>query len=218
MEFLKLDYIRQHSRLCSNEEDALLTEYANSAEWIIANWLNRGGTPQSTVASLMEEYGCVPEPILEAGQLLVDNSYLHRSPTETTNLSDVPYGTIDFKLEPYRILIGSPDAVDRAYVPVPLGSDAKVEFSVDIPDGLTIDDVDFTGIVRSLGESKASVPFAKSDCLRTETGSYVVLVDTDKLGTGIIMLRLTLQIPDTDFPAGFRRAVVDINPYIRITQ
>jgi hypothetical protein len=105
MEFLKLDYIRQHSRLCSNEEDALLTEYANSAEWIIANWLNRGGTPQSTVASLMEEYGCVPEPILEAGQLLVDNSYLHRSPTETTNLSAVPYGTIDFKLEPFRIAV-----------------------------------------------------------------------------------------------------------------
>lgn len=103
MEFLKLDYIRQHSRLCSNEEDALLTEYANSAEWIIANWLNRGGTPASTVASLMEEYGCIPEPILEAGQLLVDNSYLHRSPTETTNLSAVPYGTIDFKLEPFRI-------------------------------------------------------------------------------------------------------------------
>lgn len=103
MEFLKLDYIRQHSRLCSNEEDALLQEYANSAEWIIANWLNRGGTPASTVASLMEEYGCIPEPILEAGQLLVDNSYLHRSPTETTNLSAVPYGTIDFKLEPFRI-------------------------------------------------------------------------------------------------------------------
>lgn len=103
MEFLRLDYIRQHSRLCRNEEDPLLTEYANSAEWVISNWLNRGGTPQSTVASLMKEYGCIPEPILEAGQLLVDNSYLHRSPTESTNLSAVPYGTIDFKLEPFRI-------------------------------------------------------------------------------------------------------------------
>lgn len=103
MEFLRLEYIRSHSRLCSNEEDPLLIEYANSAEWIIANWLNRGDTPALTAASLMEQYGCIPEPILEAGQILVDNSYIHRGTTESTNLSAVPYGTVDFKLEPFRI-------------------------------------------------------------------------------------------------------------------
>ena len=44
MEFLKLDYVRQHSRLCSNEEDAVLEHYCNDAEETIAAYLNRGDT------------------------------------------------------------------------------------------------------------------------------------------------------------------------------
>lgn len=103
MEFLKLDYIRQHSRLCNNEEDALLTLYANSAEEAVCQLLNRGDTVAEAVASLVEQYGSIPNNILLATLMLVDNSYEHRSPVGVQNFSVVPY-SFDLLVKPYMKL------------------------------------------------------------------------------------------------------------------
>ena len=60
--------------------------------------------------------------------------------------------------------------------------------------------------------------FVKADCIMTDEGaSYVVLVDSDTLGIGTLMLRLTVYIPDTDYQSGTRKEVIKINPHIRIT-
>ena len=52
--------------------------------------------------------------------------------------------------------------------------------------------------------------------IETEDGDYVVLVDSNDLGIGVYMVRLTVQIPDTDYPSGFRKEVVKINPHVMV--
>ena len=44
----------------------------------------------------------------------------------------------------------------------------------------------------------------------------MVLVDSNDLGIGVYMVRLTVQIPDTDYPSGFRKEVVKINPHVMV--
>jgi len=46
--------------------------------------------------------------------------------------------------------------------------------------------------------------------------SYVVMIDSDDLGIGTLMLKLTVMIPDTDYQSGTRKQVVNINPHIKI--
>ena len=59
--------------------------------------------------------------------------------------------------------------------------------------------------------------YTKTECILTDEGRYVVLVDTEDLGVGQLMLRVVIHIPDTDYPAGYRKEVVKINPYIIVT-
>jgi hypothetical protein len=62
-----------------------------------------------------------------------------------------------------------------------------------------------------------SVDFTRADCIELEGGeNYVVMVDSDDLGIGTLMLKLTVMIPDTDYQSGTRKQVVNINPHIKI--
>lgn len=103
MKWLTIDYIKQHSRIEYDCEDALLELYGESAEESIADFLNRGKTVEECVASLKAEYGKIPSKIIQASLMLVDISYTHRSPVSTTNLSFVPY-TFDMLVKPYMWL------------------------------------------------------------------------------------------------------------------
>ena len=103
MNYLTIEYIKEHSRLDYDCEDALLELYANSAEMSIAQLLNRGKTVAECVASLEEEFGEVPAPIIHAALMLVDNSYEHRSPTSPQQMYYVPYG-FDIMVKPYMKL------------------------------------------------------------------------------------------------------------------
>jgi hypothetical protein len=44
----------------------------------------------------------------------------------------------------------------------------------------------------------------------------VVLIDTADFGVGTLMCKVTFQIPDQDFPGGYRKTIVNINPHISI--
>lgn len=103
MKFLSIDFIKQHSRIDFDCEDQLLQEYAESAEETICGLLNRGDTVDEMVESLEDQYGKIPANIYEAGQMLVDLSYTHRSPVSPQNMSIVPY-TFDLKIKRYMIL------------------------------------------------------------------------------------------------------------------
>ena len=206
MKWLTLEQIKQQLRLDDDIENELLTSYGESAEATVLNYLNR------SYQDLIDTYGKVPVPVVHASLMLVDVSYQYRSPINPTNISLVPY-TFDILMKPYMRLASSEDACDVTYVT--LGSDTKIEFTADLPDGLLLKDIDFSGKVINADEKDKELNFTKADCIMVGDGAdYVVLVDTEALGVGSYMLRLTVQIPDTDYPSGYRKEVVKINPYV----
>ena len=103
MEYLTLEYIKQHSRIDFDCEDDLLELYGSSAEETMAQVLNRGKNATEMVASLTEDFGKVPDPIMHATLELVDASYQHRSPADAQQMYYVLYG-FDFKVKPYMKL------------------------------------------------------------------------------------------------------------------
>ena len=206
MKWLTLEQIKQQLRLDDDIENELLTSYGESAEATVLNYLNR------SYQDLIDTYGKVPVPVVHASLMLVDVSYQYRSPINPTNISLVPY-TFDILMKPYMRLASIEDAGDVTYVT--LGSDTKIEFTADLPDGLLLKDINFSGKVINADEKDKELDFTKADCIMVGDGAdYVVLVDTEALGVGSYMLRLTVQIPDTDYPSGYRKEVVKINPYV----
>lgn len=97
MKFLTLEYIKKHSRIDYDIEDGLLELYGASAEDTTLNMLNR------SYENLIETYGEVPSAIMQAALMLVDVSYLQRSPISMQNMSVVAY-TFDALIKPYMIL------------------------------------------------------------------------------------------------------------------
>lgn len=210
MKWLTLEKIKQQLRIEQDftMEDELLTGYGESAESTILNHLNR------TYYDIKEQYGEVPHDIINASLMLVDVWYQHRSPVESVNLSVVPYA-FDLIIKPYMKLAGSVGGED--YQNVTLGSDVKIAFTADLPDGLLLKDIGFSGKVIN-ADTTDKMDFVKADCAMLEEGSYyVVMVDTETLGIGIYVLKLTVQIPDSDYQRGYRKEVININPKIRVT-
>ncbi len=97
MRWLTLEYIKQHSRIDSDVEDNILELYADAAEDTVLNIMNR------TYENLICTYQEVPKPIVQASLMLVDLSYMQRSPVSPQNYSAVPY-TFDILIKPYMIL------------------------------------------------------------------------------------------------------------------
>ena len=209
MKWLTLDKIKQQLRIEPDftMEDSLLTSYGEAAEETLLNYLNR---PYQDV---IDTWGQVPLPLVQASLMLVDVSYQYRSPISVTNISVVPY-TFDILVKPYMRLASAEDNGDVQTVT--LGSDVKIAFTAELPDGLLLKDIEFTGKVINADEKDKVLAFTKSECIMLEGGAdYVVLVDTETLGIGTYMLRLTVQIPDTDYPIGYRKEVIKINPQVK---
>lgn len=207
MKWLTIDYIKQHSRIEYDCEDSLLELYGNSAEDTILNYLNR------SYQDVLEEYGMVPEPLLQASLMLVDVSYTQRSPVSTQSMAIVPY-TFDVLTKPYMRLASS--VCDIPVQVFTLGSDIKILVSAELPDDLKMEDVDFTVVVYNAEDKNKEKSYDKSECIQTEDDEYMVLVDSDDLGVGTYMLRATFWIPDADYPTGNRKEVLRINPNIRV--
>lgn len=209
MKWLTLDRIKQQCRIEQDftEEDSLLEDYGASAEAAILELLNR------SYDDLYDVYGHIPAPVVHASLLLVDSSYQHRGKDTVQMLNDNK--TFALLLKPYMRL-ASAVSDDVEVQVVTLGSDTKIEFTADLPDDLKMSDIDFSGKVINADEKDKELAFTKQDCIMVGDGeSYVVLVDTDTLGVGSYVLRLTVLIPDTDYPSGTRKEVIKINPYVK---
>lgn len=208
MKWLTLEIIKQQLRIETSftEEDALLESYGSAAEDVVLNYLNR---PYSDI---IESYGKVPAPIVQASQMLVDVSYQYRSPISVTGISQVPY-TFDTLLRPYMHLVDPDEEGCQVFT---LGSDVKILVDAELPDGLEMKDVDFTVTVYNADEKDKKKVFPKNECLLTEFGNYIVLVDSEDLGIGIYMVKTVFHIPDTDYPTGYRKEVIRINPHVRV--
>lgn len=209
MKWLTIDYIKQHSRLDFSDEDSVLDLYGSAAEETVLNYLNR------TYQELLERYGEVPAPIRQATLLLVDHSYTQRSPASAQNMSIVPY-SFDILVKPYMRLTSNAVQGERM-INYTLGSQLKILIAAELPDDLKMPDVDFEVVVYNDDAKDKTKVYAKTDCILTDEGDYVVLVDSDELGVGTYMVKATFQIPDSDFPTGYRKEVVRINPNVKVT-
>lgn len=209
MKFLTLEQIKAQCRIEEDFtlEDSKLTLYGDSAEQVVFNYCRR------QYEDFISEYGAIPQDVVHAALLLVTASYEHNAAVSMQNLSMVPYG-FDMLVKPYmRLTDGDTTDVQT----VTLGSDVKIEFTADLPDGLLLKDVDFTLKVINMSEKDVAIDITKADCIETDEGkNYVALVDSDDLGIGTLMLRLTVYIPDTDYQSGTRKEVIKINPHIKI--
>ena len=210
MKFLTLEQIKAQCRIEEDFtlEDQKLTLYGDSAEQVIFNMCQR------PYEDFIETYGAIPQDVVHAALLLVTASYEHNAAVSMQNLSMVPYG-FDMLIKPYMRLTS---ATDDDMQEVPLGSDVKIAFTADLPDGLLLKDIGFTVKVINMSEKDKAIDVPKADCIMVFDGAaYVVLVDSEELGIGMLMLRLTVYIPDTDYQSGTRKEVIKINPHIRIT-
>jgi hypothetical protein len=209
MKFLTLKQIKAQLHIEPDFilEDDNLTLYGDSAEQVIFNMCQR------PYEDFIETYGEIPKDVVHAALLLVTASYEHRSAVSMQNLSIVHY-SFDMQIKPYMRLTS---ATDGDVQTVTLGSDVKIAFTAELPDGLLLKDVDFTLKVINMSEKDKDIEVPKADCIMTDDGaSYVVLVDSETLGIGTLMLRLTVFIPDTDYQSGTRKEVIKINPHIAI--
>lgn len=100
MKYLTFEQIKAQLRLDDEQaelERTLLEMYGESAEDAVLNLLNR------TMEDVIEQYGKVPNPIVHAALMLVDNAYKERSPISPQSMSVVPYA-FDLMLKPYMRL------------------------------------------------------------------------------------------------------------------
>ena len=211
MKWLTLDDIKDQLRIEHDFdlEDTKLTLYGESAEQAILDLCQR------TYDDFIDNYGAIPAPIRECSLLLVVMSYEHGTPASAQQMYNVGYA-FDLKLKPYMRLADGPleeTPIER----VTMGSDTKIAFTADLPDGLLLKDIDFEVKVVNVSAKNKEKDYQKADCIMAfEGAAYVVLVDTDYFGVGRLMLRLTVHIPDTDYPGGTRKDIIKINPHIAI--
>ena len=101
MKWLTIDYMKQHSRIDFDCEDALLQLYGEAAEETVMNVIRRD------YDEIVAEYGTtgkpVPAALIHASLMLVDLAYQQRSPISQTNLYTVPYA-FDMLIKPYMKL------------------------------------------------------------------------------------------------------------------
>ena len=76
MKWLTIDYIKQHSRIDYDCEDALLELYGNAAEETVMNILGRDY--DDIKANFGTEEADIPAAIIQASLILVDTSYTQR--------------------------------------------------------------------------------------------------------------------------------------------
>ena len=103
MKFLTFDQIKAQLRLDNQQatdEHDLLELYGEAAEEIVLNTLNR------TMEDIVEQYGDVPKALVQAGLMLVAQSYQHREPASPQNIYTV-LDSFDMIIKPYMKLTSS---------------------------------------------------------------------------------------------------------------
>lgn len=213
MKYLTLDHIRQQLRIDqTGEEDAVLDLYGSAAEETVLNICNR------TIDDVIETYGGVPDPVRQATLLLVDHSYTQRSPASVQNISIVP-DSFDMLIKPYiRLTSGNTATCGDRLQTVILGSGVKIDLTAAvITGGESFADIDFSVVVYNVTAIDKKKAIKKDECIISDDGTVCsLLVDTEDLGVGQLMVRVIMSLPDESWPSGYRKEVRKHNPYIMV--
>lgn len=95
-----------------------------------------------------------------------------------------------------------------------IGTELKINLHCEPLDGLHMADYDFRADFYIYANRVETV--RKDGMIQADPDNYVALVDTAKLGTGEVWVRLTAEIPDNDFPDGLRTEVVNMSTGITV--
>ena len=108
MKFLTFEQIKAQLRLDdaqAAEEHDLLELYGEAAEDVVLDLIRR------PLYNVMQVYGHVPKRLIQASLLIVAQSYQHREPAGSQNLSIIPY-SLDMLLKPFMRLDGEEMPLD----------------------------------------------------------------------------------------------------------
>lgn len=95
-----------------------------------------------------------------------------------------------------------------------LGSEIKLNLNIQPVGGYTMDDYKFVAEVYC--KAKKSVVVEKEQSIRIDNNNYLLPIDTQDLGHGVIKVKVTAYIPDKDFADDLRTEVVFIETGIEI--
>lgn len=90
-----------------------------------------------------------------------------------------------------------------------LGTELKLNVHMEPLDGHHLKDLDFH--VTVYGSPGMSVHVEKKDTIEIDDDNFVVMLDSQALGSGHYYMRFTTYIPDSDFPDGLRTEVVTVD-------
>ncbi len=97
-----------------------------------------------------------------------------------------------------------------------VGTELKINVHVEPIDGFHMSDYDFT--CRFYIYANRYVELGKSEMIRVDDDNYIACIDSGKLSAGLIMLRITAQIPDSDFPDGIRTEIETVSTGVRTSR
>jgi len=95
------------------------------------------------------------------------------------------------------------------------GAEIKLNIHIDPIDGVTMDDYDFF-CEAFVQPAKNIITVRKSDMKRVDESNYIMLIDTLKLSSGKLCIKVVASVPDGDFDDHIRTEVSCIHTNINI--
>lgn len=97
-----------------------------------------------------------------------------------------------------------------------IGTELKLNVNIEPISGLSMDDYDW--FVEVYCSTKRISKINKQESIRIDENNYIVLVDTEELGAGLLKCKVTAYIPDYDFPDELRTEVTFVDMGVRIAK
>lgn len=89
------------------------------------------------------------------------------------------------------------------------GTEMKFALGLDLPGGLTMDDVEFEALFYIYSNQTVTIP--KSGMGRLDENTYIVTLDTARIGGGgRIKCQVRVEIPDANMADGVRTEIIGI--------
>lgn len=107
--------------------------------------------------------------------------------------------------------------MDEKVLDPSLGTTLKIHVNAELGNNLTLDDVDFNcKFFTNYNNKGLTINKGEPRMLPLGDGTYIAIVPSREVGTGVYMMRLTAFLPDTDVEGGLREEVVTISTGIPV--
>ena len=97
-----------------------------------------------------------------------------------------------------------------------VGTEYKVILHIEPVDGVHMEEMEFECMFYTRIQEPLFVK--KSEMIRVDADSYIALVNTEGMSAGTLRNRMTVDIPDRDFPDDYRREIMDMVTDIKISK